>query len=160
MLNSFMLIFFAMAFVLIQDVVVKIVSGERLRVEVHFPLLALILSPRKHKKRKQRRLSPPLIGALLERARYLLGKSSVSVQHLPTATEATSAYRGFGIAGAFLGLVESAAQSFKIHDDAFTLSPDNKSSLVISFRVRLIFLTSALIGAGTDLIKFKSRRIN
>ena len=153
MFNSFVLIFFAMAFVLIQDVVVKIVSGERSRVEVHFPLLALILSPRKHKKRKQRRLSPPLIGALL-------GKSSVSVQHLPTATEATSAYRGFGIAGAFLGLVESAAQSFKIHDDAFTLSPDNKSSLVISFRVRLIFLTSALIGAGTDLIKFKSRRIN
>ena len=160
MINSLFLIFFILTVVLMQDVVVKIVRGERIRVEIHFPIFALILSPRKNKRRKRKRPSPPLIAALLERVRRLLKKSNVTVRHLPTATEPTSAFRGFGLAGALLGLIESAAQSFTIEDDAFTLPSDRNPFFHISFRVRLIFLASALIGAGTDLIKFKSRRIS
>ncbi len=161
MLYSLLLLLFALVFVLAQRVEVRIIRNGRIRVELHLPLIAIVFRKKQGDKKQRRRLPPGYVGALIERTRVLLGKCAVTVSRLPVGENGAPApyFSGFGLSGALLGLIEEGAGSLIIEDEAFTLSPDDGTTLLLSFRVRLIFLAKAIIGAGADLIKLKPRRI-
>ena len=169
----FLLLSFALFYFLTCIVWVRIIKGERFKVEIHMPIFAIHLIKKgnngdNNKKPMKERDNPQLFGYLRIIAEVVarMKKARIVVKSiiLPIKTEdfdqnaILKPLRQQALLCAFIAYLRTKTENLTLLDNAITLSPDiNVLHCYITVKLRLYQLMHGLLSVGHSIYEEKKR---
>ena len=168
------ILLFLFFFILTRMVWVKVIKRDRLRIEIHLPLLALILTDKKQEEKKKRKETDKLSARAYIRviagtlARVKECELNIREVTLPCKTNTFNGFtlvKPFGYQGliyAVIAYLQTKAKSLTLDDNAIISSPDVTAiQYYVTVKLRLFQLIYALLAFRRGMYEEKrARRIN
>lgn len=150
----FLTILVGTIFILSRNVIIKVQKYENFRIELHFPILALILTDRKKKTREEEKLTFRSYSLLFRDVARICENASVLIQSINVGggseefneKSTLRPYRIHSMISVLIAYLAQNARKLTIEDNALTLAPDSPRG--VTFEVTAVMtLFHAAYGA-------------
>ena len=163
-ISVFMLLF-CIFFILTRIVYVRIIINNGIKIELHFPVTAIVFSISNNYKTKESaknkgRFKIPLseYPKLIKKFLRLIDNSRINIRHLslPRPDDESRIYKYDTLFYALSAVLKQKSKDLILNDNAFILFPDTeKIRLDIIFKLRLYLLVNFILSTWYGLVKVK-----
>lgn len=153
---------FLVFFIITRKATVRLIKEEKLRIEFHMQIIALVISPEGRQKGKGRKKKSTSHRGIIAALRRLIRHSKVVIYklHVPFAeireNSITAAVRRRILSATIISYLETMAERIYLSDNAIILSPDLSSlQYDLSIESRLYMILYNLGGLAFHILKEK-----
>ena len=162
MIFILLILSFLVFFIITRKATVRLIKEEKLRIEFHMQIIALVISPEGRQKGKGRKKKSTSHRGIIAALRRLIRHSKVVIYklHVPFAeireNTITAAVRRRILSATIISYLETIAGGIYLSDNAIILSPDLSSlQYDISIESRLYQIIYNLGGVAFHILKEK-----
>ena len=162
MIFILLILSFLVFFIITRKATVRLIKEEKLRIEFHMQIIALVISPEGRQKGKGRKKKSTSHRGIIAALRRLIRHSKVVIYklHVPFAeireNSITAAVRRRILSATIISYLETMAERIYLSDNAIILSPDLSSlQYDLSIESRLYMILYNLGGLAFHILKEK-----